>query len=188
MKQAKGLQHRQFFAMTRLDQNLAMAFLAKKAGVGVDEVKRIAIWGNHSSLQVPDYFHATIGGASAPLAIKDLSWLEKEFYPGVQKRGAEVIAMRGKSSAASAANAALDAMRSLIVPTPQGDWFSMGVYSEGNPYGIDGDLIFSFPCISKGAGQFEIVPQLEWNDFLKEKIALVEKELQEERALVQHLV
>ena len=120
--------------------------------------------------------------------IRDHAWLEKEFYPAVQKRGAEVIAMRGKSSAASAANAALDAMRSLVIPTPKGDWISMGVYAEGNPYGITGDLIFSFPCVSRGEGKIEIVPQVIWNDFLKEKIALVEKELLEERSLVQHLV
>ncbi len=188
MKQSKGLSPKQFFAMTRLDQNRAEAFLAKKASVRVEEVKRMAIWGNHSSLQVPDYFHATIAGKPAPSVIQDATWLEKEFYPGVQKRGAEVIAMRGKSSAASAANAALDAMHSLITPTPKDNWFSMGVHAEGNPYGIDGDLIFSFPCISKRGGEFEIVPQLEWNAFLKEKIALVEKELQEERALIQHLL
>jgi malate dehydrogenase len=188
MKHAKGLSPRQFFAMTRLDQNRAQAFLAKKAGVSVEEVKKVTIWGNHSALQVPDFFHAEIGGKPATEAIKDRAWFEKEFYPGVQKRGAEVIAMRGKSSAASAANAALDSMRSLIMPTPKGDWFSMAVFAEGNSYGVAGDLIFSFPCVSRGAGKIEIVPQVDWNDFLNEKIALSEKELLEERSLVQHLV
>jgi malate dehydrogenase len=188
MKHAKGLRPNQFFAMTRLDQNRAQAFLAKKASVMVDEVKQVTIWGNHSSLQVPDYFHAVISGKPATEVIHDTAWLEKEFYPAVQKRGAEVIAMRGKSSAASAAHAALGAMGSLIAPTPKGDWFSMGIYAEGNPYGVQGDLIFSFPCISRGEGKIEIVPRLEWNGFLREKIALVEKELLEERAFIQHLV
>ncbi len=188
MKHAKGLSPRQFFAMTRLDQNRAQAFLANKAKVPVDEVKKVAIWGNHSALQVPDFYHAEIGGKPAIEVIRDAAWFEKEFIPGVQKRGAEVIAARGKSSAASAANAALDAMRSLLVPTPKGDWFSMGVYAEGNPYGVTGDLIFSFPCVSRGDGKFEIVAGAAWNEFLKEKIALSEKELLEERSLVQHLV
>jgi malate dehydrogenase len=188
MKHAKGLSPHQFFAMTRLDQNRAQAFLAKKAGVAVDQVRKVAIWGNHSVLQVPDFFHAEIQGKPATEVITDLNWLKNTFYPAVQKRGAEVIAMRGKSSAASAAQAALHAMRSLIEPTPAGDWISMAVYAEGNPYGIDNDLMFSFPCISRGGGKIELVPSINWNDFLKEKIALCEQELLEERAFVRHLV
>ncbi len=185
---AESLSPHQFFAMTRLDQNRAQSLLAKKANVSVSDVKRVTIWGNHSALQVPDYFHAVIREKKVPEMIQDREWLEKEFVPAVQKRGAEVISIRGKSSAASAAHAALEGMKSLIEPTPQGEWFSMGMYAAGNPYGIPEDLIFSFPCISKGNGKIEIVQDLSWNGFIQEKIQLVEKELLEERALIQHLV
>ena len=184
---AKRLSPMRFFAMTRLDQNRAVSFLAKKAACTVKDVSNVAIWGNHSSTQVPDTFHAQIAGKNLRDVIREEKWLDGEFFSKVQKRGAEVIAARGKSSAASAASAALDAMRSLYFPTAQGHFFSMGLYSKGNPYGIDEDLIFSFPCISKGEGNLQIVSGLDLSPFLQEKIALTEKELLEERSLVKHL-
>jgi len=187
-RHAPSLSPRQFFAMTRLDQNRALFQLANRAKVSVNEVTHVAIWGNHSNTQVPDFLNAKIRGKRALDVIGDRAWLESEFIPKVQKRGAEVIGARGKSSAASAANAALDAMRSVLMPTAAGDCFSMGVYSKGNPYGVDEDLFFSFPCRSKGDGQAEIIPGAEIDAFLKDKIAITEKELCEERALVAHLL
>jgi len=148
----------------------------------------MAIWGNHSSTQVPDFVNAHIQGKPVLEVIKDRKWLEEEFISQVQKRGAAVIAARGKSSAASAANAALDAMKSLYEPTPPGQWFSMALLSDGNSYGIEKGLVFSFPCRSHGNGKIEIVKNLPWDDFLKKKIALSEKELLEERELVKHLL
>ena len=185
---AKRLNPQHFFAMTRLDQNRAAAFLAAKAEVAVSEVSNVTIWGNHSATQVPDFIHAMIRGEPVSDVIKDKSWLQGEFFTKVQKRGAEVIAARGKSSAASAANAAIDAMRSLVFPTPKDAWFSMAMIAKGNPYGIDDGLVFSFPCISKGNGRIEIIPGLYIDPFLKEKINLTEKELLEERSLVENLL
>jgi malate dehydrogenase len=174
-----------FFAMTRLDQNRTVAQLARKANVPVEEVTNVAIWGNHSSTQVPDVLHARIQGRSAQ-ELLDRAWLD-DLIPLVQRRGAEVIAARGKSSAASAAQAALDAMRSLWIATPTGAWFSMGVYARGNPYGIDEDLVFSFPCRSDGMGNAQIVAGVSL-DALQEKIAFTHKELQEERTAIAHLL
>jgi malate dehydrogenase len=177
-----------FFAMTRLDQNRAVSMLAKKGGVATGDVDRVTIWGNHSSTQVPDFLNARIKGSPLLEMIHDRKWLEGGFISGVQKRGAEVIAARGKSSAASAANAALDAMRSLIFPSAPEQWFSMGVASERNPYGVKEGLVFSFPCRSKGNGIIEIVKGLQIDDFLREKIILTEKELLEERELIANLL
>ncbi len=188
MHHAPNLKPEQFFAMTRLDQNRATSFLARKADVAIDDVTNMAIWGNHSSTQVPDFEHARIKGTPATSVITDRNWLEQDFFSGVQKRGAQVIAARGKSSAASAANAAIGSMRSIVVPTPQGDWFSMGVSAKGNPYGIDESLVFSFPCTSTGQGDYKIVSNLNVSPFLKEKIALTQKELLEERDLIAHLL
>lgn len=185
---APDLPKNQFHAMTRLDQNRAVFQLAAKAGVGIEEVTHMAIWGNHSATQVPDFGNAKIGGIPVPRVISDRKWLENEFISIIQKRGAQVIAARGKSSAASAANAALGALRSITEPTPAGHWFSSGVYTQGNPYGIDEDLVFSFPCRSKGRGDFEIVSGLPIDPFLKEKIVLTQKELREERDLVRGLL
>jgi malate dehydrogenase len=184
MKNAAGMDPKRFFAMTRLDELRGRSFLAKKAGVDVTEVQHMAIWGNHSALQVPDFVNATIKGKHVSEVIRDSKWLENYFVPGIQKRGAEVIEARGKSSAASAAHAAIDAMKSLIFPSEKDKWFSMSLLSDGNPYGIQEDLIFSFPCTSKGRGEISIVPGLQWTPFLKEKISLVEQELIEERASV----
>lgn len=188
MHNARDLPKEQFHAMTRLDQNRAIFQLAKRAHVGLSDVTNMAIWGNHSATQVPDFLHAKIKGRPVLDVIADRKWLEGEFVSSIQKRGAEVIAARGKSSAASAANAILDSMRALIVPTPPGDWFSASVFSKGNPYGIQEDLVFSFPCRSKGKGDFAIVPGLQMDSFLQEKIALTQKELLEERDLVRHFL
>lgn len=173
----------QFFAMTRLDQNRAVHQLARKAKVLVTEVHKLAIWGNHSSTQVPDFEHAEIERRSAADVIGDRAWLEKEFIATVQKRGAEVIAARGRSSAASAAQAAIDAMRSVVRPSK--DWFSMGVFAKH--YGVQ-DLVFSMPCTSTGHGECQVVEGLSWSPFLREKIALTHKELLEERDLVTPLL
>lgn len=188
MHHAPKIAPTQFFAMTRLDQNRATAFLAKKAHTSIDRVKNVTIWGNHSSTQVPDFIHAQINGHPAEQEIKDRNWLEKDFFSGVQKRGAEVIAARGKSSAASAAHAAIESLRSLITPTPKDQWFSVAISSNHNPYGVHKGLIFSFPCRSKGNGALEIVEGLHWDEFLKQKISLTEKELLEEKELIKHLL
>lgn len=183
LRQWKRLSPKRCFAMMRLDEHRASALLAKKAKVPVSAVRRVAIWGNHSSTQVPDFLHAEIGGKSALEVIGDRRWCEEEFIPAVQKRGAAVIAARGKSSAASAAHAAIEAFRSLITPTAAGNWFSCALLSDGNPYGIAEGLVFSFPCISLGGGVVKIAPGLTWDSFLREKIALTEKELLEEREM-----
>ncbi len=189
MHHAPDLNPENFFAMTRLDQNRAMFQLAKKAGVSIDEVTNVAIWGNHSSTLVPDFENAKIHGKLATDVIKDRHWLERDFFTMIQKRGAEVITVRGKSSAASASNAALGGMRSIAFPTHQGHWFSMGIFSkENNPYGIAPNIVFSFPCSSHGKGDIEIVPGLKITPFLKEKIAITQKELIEERDTIAHLL
>ena len=188
LSNAPKIPRENFHAMTRLDQNRAVAQLALKANLDTTEVTQLVIWGNHSSTQVPDFINAKIAGKPVTDVIKDRSWLEGEFIATVQKRGAAIIAARGKSSAASAASAAVDAVKQLLTPTPPGQWFSTGVFSDGNPYGIESNLVFSFPCRSKGDGTYEIVPGLILNDFLKQKIKASEKELLEERALVKELM
>jgi malate dehydrogenase len=188
MHHAPDLPRRNFYSMTRLDQNRAVFQLALKAGASIEEVTHVTIWGNHSSTQVPDFVNAKIHGNPATKMITDRKWLENEFVSIIQKRGAQVIAARGKSSAASAANAAVGALKAITVPTPQGQWFSSGVCAQGNPYGIDEDLVFSFPCISTGHGDCKIVSGLQIDSFLKEKIALTQKELIEERDLVRGLL
>jgi malate dehydrogenase len=184
MSNAPRIPRKNFHAMTRLDQNRASYQLAEKSGNPVDSVTNVLIWGNHSSTQVPDFLNAKIKGKPAVEVIKDTQWLENDFINSVQKRGAAIIAARGKSSAASAANGAIDAIKAIFTPTKPGEWFSSGVYSAGNPYGIDENLFFSFPCRSKGDGTYEVIPNVPWNDFLKGKIKLTEKELIEERELV----
>lgn len=177
-----------FHAMTRLDQNRALFQLSHKAGVAITDVAHVAIWGNHSSTQVPDFLNAKIRSKPAVDVIKDRKWLEEEFVSKIQKRGAEVIAARGKSSAASATQAILDSMRSILHPTAPGDVISLAVNGAKNPYGIDENLIFSFPCRSKGDGKYEIVKGFIWDDFLEKKIKATEKELIEERDFVSHLL
>lgn len=188
MANAPKIPRKNFHAMTRLDQNRAVAQLAKKAHTDVTAVTNMTIWGNHSATQVPDYFNAKISGNAVSEVITEKVWLEQEFFSIVQKRGAAIIAARGKSSAVSAANAAIDAIKALVTPTPYGQWFSSGVYSEGNTYGIDPHLVFSFPCRSKGDGNYEIVKDLPWNEFLEKKIRLSERELIEERELVNNMI
>ena len=181
MQNAPRIRRENFHAMMRLDQNRAVFQLAKKAAVNVEDISHVVVWGNHSSTQVPDFTQAKIKGKNLVEVIHDQKWLEGEFFSIVQKRGAAIIAERGKSSAASAANAAIDSLKSMLISTPSGHWFSAAVCSDNNPYGIKPNLIFSFPCRSKGDGTFEIVPELKWNEFIKNKISLTEKELIEER-------
>lgn len=181
---APNLDPKQFQAMMRLDENRAIAQLAKKANCPVSSIKRMTIWGNHSSTQVPDYFHAKIDSKAVMDVITDHEWLEREFIPKVQKRGAEIIAFRGKSSAASAGSAAIDAMKAWTVKTPTDNWFSTALYTQNNAYGIDQDLVFSFPCQSQGKNDCQIVEKIDWNSVLEEKIKASEKELKEERDLV----
>lgn len=188
MKHASKLPKENFFAMTRLDENRARSMLAKKAGVSVKDVEDVCVWGNHSATQVPDFFNAKICKQPVTDVIKDKNWLENDFIPKVQKRGAEVIAARGKSSAGSAANAIIDAAKSLCTPTKNNEFYSMSLLSDGNPYSIKEGIIFSFPCKTLTNGKVEVVKGLQLNPFLKEKIALTEKELLEEKQLISHLL
>lgn len=188
MSHAPRLSNRQFYAMTRLDQNRAAFQLAQKAQVDIGDVSHLTIWGNHSSTQVPDFIHARIRGMPVLDFIEDLKWLEEDFFAIVQKRGAAIINARGKSSAASAANALIDAVKDMIFPSKEGEWFSSGVYSTGNPYGIAENLVFSFPCFSQGNGNYRIIPHLDLNEFLLFKLKQTEKELIEERDLIRDLI
>ena len=188
MENAPDIPRDRFHAMTRLDQNRAMTQLAQKAAQPVTEVKNMVIWGNHSATQVPDYKNATIGGKSAVEVIGDLDYLQGEFTETVAKRGAAIIAARGKSSAASAANGLIDHVRSLVNPTPAGEVFSSCVCSDGNPYGIPEGLIFSFPCRSNGDGTYEIVPGFELDEFLTKKVEATVAELVEEKEVVKDLL
>lgn len=174
-----------FHAMTRLDQNRAVALLAKEAEVSVTDVTPVIIWGNHSSTQVPDFLNAKIKGEELSKSISNRKWIEEDFPSLVQKRGAAIITARGKSSAASAASAAIDAIKSII---NKDKLFSSGVYSEDNPYKIKENLIFSFPCRSKGHGQVEIIPSIRWNELLEKRIRLSEQELIEERQMIKDLL
>jgi malate dehydrogenase len=174
----KNIPAKSFFAMSMLDQNRAVAQLAKKAAVAVPDVKNLAIWGNHSTTQYPDFYNATIKGRPLPEVIADHTWLKTAFLETVQKRGAEIIKARGASSAASAANAVIDTVRNLITPTPKGELFSVAVSSDGS-YGVPKGLMFSFPVRSDGQN-WGIVQGIQHNDFAKEKIALTQKELEEE--------
>jgi malate dehydrogenase len=182
-----GIPRDRFQAMTRLDQNRAQAQLANKAGVKVSAVTNMAIWGNHSATQYPDAENARIEGRPVPDVIGHHAWLREEFIQIVQQRGAAVIDARGLSSAASAANAALDHIVSVESATPAGDFFSAGVYSDGS-YGIDEGLMFSFPIRSDGQGHWEIVQGLELSDFARAKIKATEEELKEERAVIADLL
>lgn len=184
LHQARRVPRNHFYAMTRLDENRAKAQLAKKAQKSVADVTNIAVWGNHSATQVPAYQHGKITNQALTNAISDPKWLEEEFFSLVQKRGAKIIEARGKSSAASAAQAIIDTIKSITQPTKPGDWFSLGVYSSGNPYSIDPDLVFSFPCRLNSRGEVEIVPDLHWDPFLTEKIKASERELLEERKII----
>ena len=185
MRNAQGLDARRFTAMTRLDHNRAVAQVATKAGVPVTEIRRMTIWGNHSATQYPDLFHAEINGKNAAELIGDQTWLEQQFIPTVQKRGAAIIEARGASSAASAANAAVDHMRDWASGTADGDWVSMAVPSDGS-YGVPEGLISSFPVTCSG-GEWEIVEGLEVSDFSRERIDASIEELEGERDTVKDL-
>ena len=187
MHSAPDVPDDRFSAMTRLDQNRAQNQLAKKAGVPVDRVKNALIWGNHSSTQVPDFYNATIDGRSAAEVIDDDAWCKGEFLTTVQKRGAAIIAARGLSSAASAANALVDHVRDLREATPADEWRSVCVKSDGS-YDVTEGLISSFPVRADGSGAWEIVQGVERNDFLREGIGASVAELAGEREIVKDLL
>lgn len=176
-----------WLAMTRLDQNRAAAQLARKAGVPVGQVSRLAIWGNHSDTQYPDYKNARIGGKPATEVIADPAWFADTFVPTVAKRGSAVIKARGASSAASAANAAIDTIRSAIAPTPGDDWQSAGVVSDGS-YGVPPGLIYSFPLRSEDGKSWSIVPGLAVDDDARKRIDASAQELIAERDAVKDLL
>ena len=182
---APSLDRRQFTAMTRLDHNRAISQLASETGAHSTDIRCMTIWGNHSSTQYPDLHHALVGGKPA-LEQVDEGWYRDTFIPTVQKRGAAIIQARGASSAASAASAAIDHMRSWHLGTPSDDWVSMGVPSDGT-YGIEEGVVFSYPCTCRD-GEYKVVEGLEWNDFSREKIAATEAELREEREAVEELL
>jgi len=186
MNNAPNTPDRQFTAMTRLDHNRAVAQLAAKAGAAVTDVTRMTIWGNHSATQYPDVFHAEVAGKPAFEVVgSDRSWLEDEFIPTVQQRGAAVIKARGSSSAASAANAAIGHMRSWALGTPEGDWVSMAVPSDGS-YGVPEGLVSGFPCSCAG-GDYQIVQGLDLDDFSRARIDASVAELAGERNTVADL-
>ena len=175
-----------WFAMTRLDQNRAETQLAKKASVPVKDVKNVAIWGNHSATQFPDFANATIGGTKATDVITDRDWLQGEFITTVQKRGAAVIEARGLSSAASAANAAIDTVASLVTVTPIDDCASVAVTSHGE-YGVPEGLTFGFPVLSDGSGSWKVKESFDSDDFAKDRIKITTDELLSERDEVKSL-
>jgi malate dehydrogenase len=185
MNNAAGLEPGRFTAMTRLDHNRAMAQLAQRVGVPVAEVTNMTIWGNHSTTQYPDLFHAKVGGKSGVDAVGDMEWVENTYIPTVAKRGAAIIDARGASSAASAANAAIDHVHDWHRGTPEGDWVSMAIPSDGS-YGVPEGLISSFPCTCKD-GKYEIVQGLEIDDFSRKMIDASVAELAEERDAVKEL-
>ena len=182
MNNAREIPSDRWFAMTRLDENRARSQLAQKAGVSISSVSHMTIWGNHSSTQYPDFYNAKIGDKGALATIGDENWFKEEFIPNVQQRGAEIIKARGASSAASAANAIVDSVRSLTITTKKDNWFSVAVCSDGS-YGTQKGLITSFPVRSV-ENKWEIVQGLDINDYSKIKIDASIAELQEERALV----
>ena len=187
MENAPNLDRKNFHALTRLDENRAKCQLALKAGVFYETVTNVTIWGNHSTTQVPDFVNAQIGGEKAMDVIDDSEWLEADFTPAIQTRGGLLIKKWGRSSAASTAVSIADAIKSLVTPTPEGDWFSSGVCTDGNPYGIEEGIVFSMPCRSTGDGSYEIVEGLEINDWLRERIKKSEDELTKEAECVSHL-
>ncbi len=185
MNNAKGMNPDQFTAMTRLDHNRAISQLATKLNKPVSSIKKMTIWGNHSTTQYPDLFHCEVDGKNAAVAVNDQQWLDETFIPTVAKRGAAIIKARGLSSAASAANAAIDHIRSWATDTPEGDWVSMAVPSDGS-YGVPEGLISSFPCVCKN-GEYKIVQGLDIDAYSRGKIDASVAELVEERDAVREL-
>ena len=186
MNNAKGVPADRWFAMMRLDENRAKSQLAAKAGTHVTEVTNLTIWGNHSATQYPDFYNAKISGTPVPKVISDEEWLKGPFISTVQQRGAAIIKARGSSSAASAANAVVDTVRSLTTPTPAGDWFSVAVASEGS-YGVERGLMSGFPIRTAGES-WEIVQNLPVNEFSRDKISASINELKQEKSLVSDLL
>ncbi len=185
MSHAADVPNERFTAMMRLDHNRAISQLASKSGASVDEITKMTIWGNHSATQYPDIFHAEIGGAAAAEKVGGGDWVESDFIPTVAKRGAAIIDARGASSAASAANAAIDHVRDWVNGTPEGDWVSMGIPSDGS-YGVEEGIIAGFPCTCSG-GSYEIVQGLEISDFSRSRIDASVEELIGERDTVKEL-
>jgi len=185
MSNADGVPRERFTAMTRLDHNRAIAQLARKAGVGPGAVSNMTVWGNHSSTQYPDIFHAKVDGRPAAEVVDDQEWVENDFIPTVAGRGTAIIEARGASSAASAANAAIDHVRDWVRGTPEGDWVSMSVPSDGS-YGIEEGLISGYPCTCAD-GSWSIVDGLEIDDFSRARIDASAAELAEEREAVRSL-
>ncbi|ANO50206.1 malate dehydrogenase [Woeseia oceani] len=182
---APDIDPRNFTAMTRLDHNRAAAQLAAKTGSHVTDIRQLTIWGNHSATQYPDVHHATVKGKAATDLV-DQSWLSDDFIPTVQQRGAAIIKARGASSAASAASAAIDHMHDWALGTADGDWVSMGIPADGS-YGIEAGIVYSYPVRCKN-GDYEIVQDLEVNDFSRERMQATEQELREERAAIEELL
>jgi len=183
---AKGIPADRFFAMTRLDENRAKQQLAIKTGIGVDKITRLAVWGNHSSTMVPDFYNAQIDGKNAFEAVCDETYLKGEFFTTIQQRGAAILKARGLSSAASAANAAIKTVHDLHFSTPEGEFHSVGVLSDGS-YGVPKGIVCSFPIRTDGK-KWEIVQGLSIDPFIQAKIDLSVKELQEERECVRELI
>jgi malate dehydrogenase len=186
MKNAPGLKPSNFTGMMRLDHNRSVSQVAQKIGAPVTAIRKMTVWGNHSATQYPDLFQATAGGRKVWPLINDQAWLENTFIPVIQKRGAAIIEARGLSSAASAANAAIDHVRSWVKGTPAGDWASMGVPSDGS-YGIPEGVIYGYPCACRN-GKFQIVKGIEVSDFSRGRMMATLKELHEERDSIRHLL
>jgi malate dehydrogenase len=185
MSNAPDIPQERFSALTRLDHNRALAQLAAKAGVSVNDLAKMTIWGNHSATQYPDIFHAEVNGKNAAETVNDQEWVESDFIPTVQKRGAAIIEARGASSAASAASATVDAARDWLHGTPDGDWTSMAIRSDGS-YGVPEGLVSSFPVTTKG-GDWQVVTGLEIDDFSRARIDASAAELADERDAVTQL-
>jgi malate dehydrogenase len=185
MTNAPDIPQERFTALTRLDHNRALSQLAAKTGSTVRDIKKLTIWGNHSATQYPDIFHAEVGGKNAAEVVDDQAWIENDFIPTVAKRGAAIIEARGSSSAASAASATIDAARDWLQGSPEGDWVSMAVRSDGS-YGVPEGLIYSYPVTTEG-GDWEIVQGLEIDDFSRARMDATAAELEEERDAVRGL-
>lgn len=185
LSNAPDIPKERFSALTRLDHNRAITQLAHKTGAAVTDIKKMTIWGNHSATQYPDIFHAEVGGKNAAAVVNDQAWIENDFIPTVAKRGAAIIDARGASSAASAASATVDAARSWLLGSPEGDWVSMAVFSDGS-YGVPEGIVSSFPVTTKD-GNWSIVQGLEIDEFSRGRIDKTTAELVEERAAVTEL-
>jgi malate dehydrogenase len=186
MKNAPDLKPSNFSSMMRLDHNRALSQAAQKVGKPVASVRKMTVWGNHSATQYPDIFQAEIEGRKIWPLINDQAWLEKTFIPTIQKRGAAIIEARGLSSAASAANAAIDHVRDWVFGTRDGDWVSMGIPADGS-YGIAGDVLYGYPCVCRN-GKYEIVKDVALSDFSRSAMQATLKELHEERDSIRHLL